>query len=932
MKYFDISQDENSLSRRKNNNPRKIAREFDESETLTTGSKLTPVSSSASSLPTPGLIAINVAPSSTTNSSMTTSTPICDSKQNTSNVQPSPSVIENPSGSQQQQTFSCLLCERSFSQRSALNKHFSTIHGIEPYEMQTQDPFMGHSAFSEDNIDEEMAESMVEQETIIFCEVCRREFQDRASLWLHMVHAHREEASVSCGICLKICSDNITLIEHVNTAHSGDKAVVQRRYSCQVCGRQHDSRQKLLKHATLHTLIDNQGQTIQPEEMVSLNNAFAPRECPICHKKFFNQEKLDQHTQNFHNESHESAPSAPSITYKCELCASAHATRIDRWWHMYHSHSNDQRVTCDRKDCRKIFITQPLKDEHCKTHHETQGQYTNTCEICGKLWESRTVFYKHMMNVHPKCLPTICGVCMKIFSNVPELRHHVQNDHPRLEESGNICCDVCGRPYAERSKMLRHRRVHNVTDGVPFTSTMIKKKDDLQCNICPDMAFDKLEDIADHRRSVHQLFVCDLCPKFYNGNNHLWKHVSKQHKGDPSVTCNICLRTSASRAHLERHKLKYHSDPVERLISRQPNDIEPQTHKCPLCGREFRIRSLLKKHSKSCKGIKPPVQKMQPVNGVFPCSKCGKTFEQQSVLSKHMKNSHVMHFCEACPEESKVSFDKKSALLQHIRAQHPNDPELVCDIEGCNKVLRMKADLQKHKLEHVRGYFTYICECCGDMFSNRKKLRKHLLTFHKSEVKHLCAVCVAIMSSVTELAEHVQTNHPLLLHRPYTCQICGKCWSVSSKAVDHISKVHGKEYKPCKICWKVFTVEKELNDHVENHPPMEDKPVAPVKKDMNRSRPSKSTMQQELAALGIDFESGILGKRPAEEEINFEESGKRLRRKYKCTSCKDTFRSIDELKDHKMENHGNQVCKLCCQKILEIYRSFLLDNVMFFLN
>lgn len=917
-KIIEQLQDENSLSRRKNNNPRKIAREADD-DGISNFTHSVSSNANGTTLPTPGLIAISVAPPSSTSSSVKsnvtynypTSTINIDEKASASlntTQSSTSSVIENTTeNTDEQKVFSCLLCERNFTHRSSLNKHFSTIHGIEPYEVLSQSSGLSHSfisKFSEEKNDEELAESMMEQETVIFCEVCRREFQDRASLWLHMVHAHREEASVSCGICLKICCDNITLIEHVNTAHSGDKAVVQRRYSCQVCGRQHDSRQKLLKHATLHTLIDNQGQTIQPEEMVSLNNAFAPRECTICHKKFFNEEKLNQHTQNFHNDNNETTLS-PSVVYKCELCTSAHATRIDRWWHMYHSHNGDSRVTCERKTCSKIFVTQVLKDEHCKTHHESQGNFTNTCEICGKLWESRTVFYKHMMNVHPKCLPTICGICLKIFSNVPELRAHVQNDHPPLEESGGICCDVCGRPYAERSKMLRHRRVHNVTDGVPCATSVVKKKDDLLCNICPDLCFDNLEDIADHRRTVHQLFVCDLCPKFYNGNNHLWKHVSKQHKGDPSVTCNLCLRTSASRAHLERHKLKYHSDPVEKLINKPLNDSMPITHKCNLCGKIFRIRSLLKKHLKSCKGLKPQVPKMQPVNGVFPCSKCNKVFELQSVLSKHMKNSHIMHYCEVCEVEPKVGFDTKTGLLQHIREQHSNDPELVCDVDGCDKVLRLKADLQKHKQEHARGYFTYICEMCGDMFSNRKKLRKHLLTFHKNSVKYLCAVCVAILSSVNELAEHVQTNHPLLLHRPYTCQICGKCWTVGCKVIDHISKVHGKEYKPCKICWKVFTSEKEFEEHVQNHPPAEDKPSAPIKKTSGQIR-SKSSLSQELAALGISFEGEeSSNKRPAEEEPNFEESGKRLRKKYKCTSCKETFRSTVELIDHKLERHGN---------------------------
>ncbi len=920
MKSFDCGPDENSLSRRKNNNPRKIARETEES-----GTQVNNVNGGIPSAS--GLLAISTNPmcSSSTPSQGSAVCSYSNGRVSAANstsqlaqvLTSASSKTNQKDGPAEQKVYSCLLCEQNFTQRSALDRHFSTVHGIEPYEVLSQTSFLQQSynkPYSDEANDEELAESMMEQETIIFCEVCRREFQDRASLWLHMVHAHREEASVSCGICLKICSDNITLIEHVNTAHSGDKAVVQRRYSCQVCGRQHDSRQKLLKHATLHTLIDNQGQTIQPEEMVSLNNAFAPRECPICHKRFFNEEKLGQHTQNFHSDgahdtslgaSGTSSSSTASVIYKCELCVSTHATRMDRWWHMYYSHNGDSRITCERTACRKIFVTQALRDEHSRTHHETQGNFTNTCEICGKLWESRPVFYKHMMNVHPKCLPTICGVCLKIFSNVGELREHVQSNHPALGDSGSICCDVCGRPYAERSKMLRHRRVHNVTDGVPSAAVMVRRKDDLLCNICPELCFDKLEDIAEHRKNAHQLFVCDLCPKFYNGNNHLWKHVSKQHKGDPSVTCNLCLRTSASRAHLERHKLKYHSDPVDKLIDKPPSDATTITHKCHLCAKIFRIRSLLKKHLKSCKGAKPRAPKMLPVNGVFPCSKCHKVFEVQSVLSKHMKNSHVVHYCEGC-EPEKVGFDSKTALFEHIRAEHASDPELVCDVEGCDKVLRLKADLQKHKQEHLRGYFTYICEMCGDTFSNRKKLRKHLLTFHKGSVPHLCAACVAILPTVDELIEHVQNNHPVLLHRPCTCQVCGKCYPVSCKVIEHVGKAHGKEFRPCKICWKVFRDEKEYEEHVQNHPPTEEKPVAaPAKRPEARIR-AKSNLSQELAALGINVEGERGGtKRSAEEEPNYEESGKRLRKKYKCTSCRETFRAIEELKEHKAEEHGN---------------------------
>lgn len=918
----EAAHDDNSHSRRKKNNPRKITREADDESQFAKPSS----SSASNTAPLSSLTVSSIAISTSTPAASPYSPATDRARADDCAATPTPAnqsipspVIEDaaakPDPDSSPKTHSCLLCEKNFTERSVLNHHFSTVHGIEPYEMVPQASSSAQPLSAADpKNDDEFAESMMEEETIIYCEVCRREFQDRASLWLHMVHAHREEASVSCGICLKICCDNITLIEHVNTAHSGDKAVVQRRYSCQVCGRQHDSRQKLLKHATLHTLIDNQGQTIQPEEMISLNNAFAPRECPICHRKFFNEEKLNQHTQNFHSDAQETSTNStftttlsPAVVYRCELCSTTHANRMDRWWHVYYSHSDDKRVTCDHGNCAKIFVTQSLRDEHCATHHQQQGEYTNTCEVCGKLWESRTVFYKHMMNVHPKCLPTICGVCMKIFSSVPELRTHVTSQHPQSEEATGIRCDVCGRQYAERSKMLRHRRVHNVTDGVPAAQNVIKRKDDLICSACPQITFERLEDIAEHRRTIHQLFVCDLCPKFYNGNNHLWKHVSKQHKGDPNVTCNLCLRTSASRAHLERHKIKYHSDPVDKLINRPLPDAASQEHKCSLCAKVFRIRSLLKKHLKSCKGVKVVAPKMQPVNGMFPCSKCPKVFEQQSVLSKHMRNSHVVHFCEAC-DEAKVGFDSKTELLDHIRTAHRDHPELVCDVDGCNKVLRQKADLQKHKQEHLRGYFTYICDMCGDMFSNRKKLRKHLLTFHKSHVQHLCAVCVAISPTIEELVEHVHANHPVLLHRPFTCQICGKCYPSGCKVVDHIGHAHGKEYKPCRVCWKIFTDERQLEEHTQNHPPAEEKPQASssqVRKD-SRSRASKASLAQELSALGITFETNENGKRGLDDEpLDFEEGGKRLRRKYKCTSCKETFRLIEELKEHKLEMHGS---------------------------
>lgn len=76
-------------------------------------------------------------------------------------------------------------------------------------------------------------ENMIEIETVFVCEICARDFNDRASLWLHIRATHKEFAAFACGVCLKICSDNTQLQNHVNMYHGGSKLLIseQRRYS-----------------------------------------------------------------------------------------------------------------------------------------------------------------------------------------------------------------------------------------------------------------------------------------------------------------------------------------------------------------------------------------------------------------------------------------------------------------------------------------------------------------------------------------------------------------------------------------------------------------------------------------------------------------------------------------------------------------------------
>lgn len=423
-----------------------------------------------------------------------------------------------------------------------------------------------------------VAESMLESETVFCCEVCIREFNDRASLWLHMLYSHREEASTACGICLRVCSDNVSLLEHIDSCHPRDSmALDKRRYSCQICARQHDSRKKLLTHVKIHNLKDADGRLLDPESMVVLNSDYYGPEaslgneaimddeysfsCEICYKSFPSELKLVKHKRNAHKDSEAMHSLNSSATYKlyftCEVCGLLHSTRTERWRHVYSCHFDDPSLVCDLEFCGKVFPTKSLRQEHVISHHELQGSTPNTCEICGKLWATRLNYWKHMMGVHSDCLPFICGVCLKVFCTIGDLAAHVKTKHYPLDNSLEFCCDICGRPYSKKSKMSRHRKIHDLSTsegGLAEGLFDVKEepegsnKASLNCDDCPTEEFLDLEELSEHRRSAHNLVPCDLCPKFYGRTSHLWKHVYKIYKTHPDITCSICTKTSTSRA------------------------------------------------------------------------------------------------------------------------------------------------------------------------------------------------------------------------------------------------------------------------------------------------------------------------------------------------------------------------------------------------
>lgn len=207
-----------------------------------------------------------------------------------------------------------------------------------------------------------------------------------------------------------------------------------------------------------------------------------------------------------------------------------------------------------------------------------------------------------MMGVHAEVVPYTCGVCLKVLPDLYQLKEHVKSRHYPLT-GGDYCCDICGRPYSNRSKMSRHRTIHfslpgeddaetPVEDDTPMkkpvavkyepVETSVKSKGgNYHCDGCPNRSFSTREELIQHRRADHGMLTCDLCDKFYGRTSHLWKHVNKMHRGHPSVTCTHCGKISASKSHLRSHVLKLHRPGVlghvEDPADASPTPPAPQT-------------------------------------------------------------------------------------------------------------------------------------------------------------------------------------------------------------------------------------------------------------------------------------------------------------------------------------------------------------------
>ncbi|CAG5123158.1 unnamed protein product [Candidula unifasciata] len=527
------------------------------------------------------------------------------------------------------------------------------------------------------------------------------------------------------------------------------------------------------------------------------------------------------------------------------------------------------------------------------------------CSICSHVFANARVLERHKI-VHTGVRPYNCNVCFKEFNDVSSHRKHLLL-HKRQHR-----CPVCHRIYLRRTQLLLHMKQHRKKRFIQFGNGFFE----VQVNVTrstegqlvqeytlPILQAPERTEKSDDSSMAEGLLDAKEEPDEVSARLHLNLTENQQ---EIDLKSNLNLTKSELEINAKSGLSLTESDHPGQILS-DASTLEGQfeteqkkktLYRCGHCKTVIFTRPTLFRHLIKHTNTRP-----------FQCEQCLKSFYDKADLLHHHKTHTKPVQCRTC----KSSFSKYLYLQNHLLKGCPftaNDsrftvlPDLRCQCNICQKILRSKANILRHLRVHA--------------FQERRKSSVENFNETSMTVENLNS------SELENLSQNVEDHFQCLLNSVgYQCLICGQEFRFKSFIITHVRMhLNQRPYK-CQECPKSFYARHLLKKHQQNHTKPYKCPACNksfirryIMKNHFKKRHEQEDPLKDVTELVAEklIQCDICGKTMKSYQKSVMLCHIRLHkdvRPFKCRVCDKSFISDNAVRKHSLNHTKPYKCHIC---------------------
>jgi KRAB domain-containing zinc finger protein len=331
---------------------------------------------------------------------------------------------------------------------------------------------------------------------------------------------------------------------------------------------------------------------------------------------------------------------------QCSLCSFKTISKSHITRHMNKKHGIEQKIE-DFKCYHCDYTTR--QEAHLKRHNKSKHEGLRyPCPSCDMTFSIKDSVRIHRLAVHEQ-IDYPCPLCEFRGKRVDSLRYHIQWKH----SNNSFSCEICQYTFKTKLHLKKHISVEHAG-----------KRYFCQFKECEHTAKDK-SSIARHVREEHHnlRYVCDFCKSDFSHITTAKIHISNQHPGsannisieqmEKGHKCNQCNFVTTSKIRLNRHISIDHKE-----------SLEIGTISCEICLFKTKSKAHLSFHKKVQHGINPPSQ--------FECNQCDYISKNKHHLKRHQQLKHAKNGTKFPCNFCRKNFTLKCSLSKHIKRVHKN--------------------------------------------------------------------------------------------------------------------------------------------------------------------------------------------------------------------------------------------------------------------